>query len=180
METEDYIPRCEYERLESEYRRLRRKYEETEAYKADLEKLVSKSRSPPLDCGFVIEKLEDSAIVNLNGALKALPYGTLAAEEIEALQEGEYVFVGRIPDRNNPSGFTIGITKGYNRRVDLEVGEVEELIKDEDEDGKKKDEEDESSVGGQEVIDLEADMKIKDELKEEVFEEDKILEEEIL
>jgi len=135
METEDYIPRYEYERLESEYRRLRRKYEETEAYKADLEKLVSKSRSPPLDCGFVIEKLEDSAIVNLNGALKALPYGTLAAEEIEALQEGEYVFIGRIPDRNNPSGFTIGITKGYDRRVDLEVGEVEELIKDEDENG---------------------------------------------
>ena len=135
METEDYIPRYEYERLESEYRRLRRKYEETEAYKADLEKLVSKSRSPPLDCGFVIEKLEDSAIVNLNGALKALPYGTLAAEEIEALQEGEYVFIGRIPDRNNPSGFTIGITKGYDRRVDLEVGEVEELIKDEDDDG---------------------------------------------
>lgn len=133
MEGEDYIPRYEYERLESEYRRLRRKYEETEAYKEDLERLVSKSRSPPLDCGFVVEKLEDSAIVNLNGALKALPYGTLTGEEIEELQEGKYVFVGRIPDRNNPSGFTIGITKVYDRMVDLEVGEVEELRKEEDE-----------------------------------------------
>jgi len=37
----DYIPRYEYERLESDYRRLMRKYEETEAYKLDLEKLVS-------------------------------------------------------------------------------------------------------------------------------------------
>ena len=82
MEREDYIPRYEYERLESEYRRLRRKYEETEAYKEDLEKLVSKSRSPPLDCGFVVEKLDEGAIVNLNGALKALPYGTLTDEEI--------------------------------------------------------------------------------------------------
>lgn len=133
MEGEDYIPRYEYERLESEYRKLRRKYEETEAYKEDLERLVSKSRSPPLDCGFVVEKLEDSAIVNLNGALKALPYGTLTEEEIEELQEGKYVFVGRIPDRNNPSGFTIGITKVYDRMVDLEVGEVEELRKEEDE-----------------------------------------------
>lgn len=133
MEGEDYIPRYEYERLESEYRRLRRKYEETEAYKEDLERLVSKSRSPPLDCGFVVEKLEDSAIVNLNGALKALPYGTLTGEEIEELQEGKYVFVGRIPDRNNPSGFTIGITKVYDRMVDLEVGEVEELRKEDDE-----------------------------------------------
>ena len=69
----DYIPRYEYERLESDYRRLMRKYEETEAYKLDLEKLVSKSRSPPLDCGFVVEKTEEGAIVNLNGALKALP-----------------------------------------------------------------------------------------------------------
>jgi SpoVK/Ycf46/Vps4 family AAA+-type ATPase len=133
MEGEDYIPRYEYERLESEYRRLRRKYEETEAYKEDLERLVSKSRSPPLDCGFVVEKLEDSAIVNLNGALKALPYGTLTEGEIEELQEGKYVFVGRIPDRNNPSGFTIGITKVYDRMVDLEVGEVEELRKEDDE-----------------------------------------------
>jgi SpoVK/Ycf46/Vps4 family AAA+-type ATPase len=133
MEGEDYIPRYEYERLESEYRRLRRKYEETEAYKEDLERLVSKSRSPPLDCGFVVEKLEDSAIVNLNGALKALPYGTLTEGEIGELQEGKYVFVGRIPDRNNPSGFTIGITKVYDRMVDLEVGEVEELRKEEDE-----------------------------------------------
>ena len=135
MEREDYIPRYEYERLESEYRRLRRKYEETEAYKDDLERLVSKSRSPPLDCGFVVEKLEDSAIVNLNGALKALPYGTLTDEEIEKLQEGKYVFIGRIPDRNNPSGFSIGITKMYDRMVDLEVGEIEELIKREDADG---------------------------------------------
>jgi SpoVK/Ycf46/Vps4 family AAA+-type ATPase len=135
MEQEDYIPRYEYERLESEYRRLRRKYEETEAYKEDLERLVSKSRSPPLDCGFVVEKLEDSAIVNLNGALKALPYGALADEEIVELQVGKYVFIGRIPDRNHPSGFTIGITKVYDRTVDLEVGEVEELIKREDEDG---------------------------------------------
>jgi len=37
MEQEDYIPRYEYERLESEYRRLQRKYEETEAYKDDLD-----------------------------------------------------------------------------------------------------------------------------------------------
>jgi len=131
----DYIPRYEYERLESDYRRLRRKYEETEAYKADLEKLVSKARSPPLDCGFVVEKTEEGAIVNLNGALKALPYGTLTAEEIGELQEGKYVFIGRIPDRNNPSGFTTGITKVYDRMVDLEVGEVEELRKDDDEDG---------------------------------------------
>lgn len=131
----DYIPRYEYERLESDYRRLRRKYEETEAYKADLEKLVSKARSPPLDCGFVVEKTEEGAIVNLNGALKALPYGTLTAEEIGELQEGKYVFIGRIPDRNNPSGFTIGITKVYDRMVDLEVGEVEELRKDDVEDG---------------------------------------------
>ncbi|MGB2841660.1 MAG: AAA family ATPase [Halobacteriota archaeon] len=131
----DYIPRYEYERLESDYRRLRRKYEETEAYKADLEKLVSKARSPPLDCGFVVEKTEEGAIVNLNGALKALPYGTLTAEEIGELQEGKYVFIGRIPDRNNPSGFTIGITKVYDRMVDLEVGEVEELRKDDAEDG---------------------------------------------
>jgi len=131
----DYIPRYEYERLESDYRRLRRKYEETEAYKADLEKLVSKARSPPLDCGFVVEKTEEGAIVNLNGALKALPYGTLTEEEIGELQEGKYVFIGRIPDRNNPSGFTIGITKVYDRMVDLEVGEVEELRKDDDEDG---------------------------------------------
>ena len=130
MEREDYIPRYEYERLESEYRRLRRKYEETEAYKEDLEKLVSKSRSPPLDCGFVVEKLDEGAIVNLNGALKALPYGTLTDEEIEDLREGKYVFIGRIPDKNNPSGFTIGITRVYDRMVDLEVGEVEELRKD--------------------------------------------------
>jgi SpoVK/Ycf46/Vps4 family AAA+-type ATPase len=135
MEHEDYIPRYEYERLESDYRRLRRKYEETEAYKEDLERLVSKSRAPPLDCGFVVEKLSDSAIVNLNGALKALPYGTLTEEEIEKLQEGKYVFVGRIPDRNNPSGFTIGITNVYDRVVDLEVGEVEELRKEDDGDG---------------------------------------------
>lgn len=134
-EREDYIPRYEYERLESEYRRLRRKYEETEAYKEDLEKLVSKSRSPPLDCGFVVEKLEDGAIVNLNGALKALPYGTLTDEDIEELQEGKYVFIGRIPDRNNPSGFTIGITKVYDRIVDLEVGEVDELRKEDDKEG---------------------------------------------
>ncbi|RZN33836.1 MAG: 26S protease regulatory subunit [Methanophagales archaeon ANME-1-THS] len=135
MEGEDYIPRYEYERLESEYRRLRRKYEETEAYKEDLEKLVSKSRSPPLDCGFVVEKLEDSAIVNLNGALKALPYGTLTEAEVAALHEGKYVFVGRIPDRSNPSGFTMGITKVYDRIVDLEVGEVEELRKEDAEGG---------------------------------------------
>ncbi len=134
-EREDYIPRYEYERLESEYRRLRRKYEETEAYKEDLEKLVSKSRSPPLDCGFVVEKLEDGAIVNLNGALKALPYGTLTDEEIGELQEGKYVFIGRIPDKNNPSGFTIGITKVYDRIVDLEVGEIDELRKDDDKEG---------------------------------------------
>jgi SpoVK/Ycf46/Vps4 family AAA+-type ATPase len=130
----DYIPRYEYERLESDYRRLRRKYEETEAYKADLEKLVSKARSPPLDCGFVVEKTDEGAIVNLNGALKALPYGTLTEEEIRGLQEGKYVFIGRIPDRNNPSGFTIGITKVYDRMVDLEVGEIEELRKDDTED----------------------------------------------
>lgn len=129
---EENIPRYEYERLESEYRRLRRKYEETEAYKEDLERLVSKSRSPPLDCGFVVEKLDDSALVNLNGALKALPYGTLADEEIGELQEGKYVFIGRIPDKNNPSGFTIGITAVYDRRVDLEVGEVEELRKEDE------------------------------------------------
>ncbi len=135
MEQEDYIPRYEYERLESDYRRLRRKYEETEAYKEDLEKLVSKSRAPPLDCGFVVEKLNDGAIVNLNGALKSLPYGTLTEKEIEELQEGKYVFIGRIPDRNNPSGFTIGITNIYDRMVDLEVGEVEELRKEDDGDG---------------------------------------------
>jgi len=135
MEGEDYIPRYEYERLESEYRRLRRKYEETEAYKDDLEKLVSKSRSPPLDCGFVVEKLNEGAIVNLNGALKALPYGTLTEAEVEELREGKYVFVGRIPDRSNPSGFTIGITKVYDRTVDLEVGEVEELRKEDAEGG---------------------------------------------
>ncbi len=132
MEREDYIPRYEYERLESEYRRLRRKYEEAEAYKEDLEKLVSKSRSPPLDCGFVVEKLNEGAIVNLNGALKALPYGTLTDEEIESLEVGKYVFIGRIPDKNNPSGFTIGITRVYDRMVDLEVGEIEELRKDGD------------------------------------------------
>ena len=132
MEQEDYIPRYEYERLESDYRRLRRKYEETEAYKEDLEKLVSKSRAPPLDCGFVVEKLNDGAIVNLNGALKSLPYGTLSDKEIAELQEGKYVFIGRIPDRNNPSGFTIGITNIYDRMVDLEVGEVEELRKEDD------------------------------------------------
>ncbi len=132
MEQEDYIPRYEYERLESEYRRLRRKYEETEAYKEDLERLVSKSRAPPLDCGFVVEKLHDSALVNLNGALKALPYGTLTEEEIDELKEGKYVFIGRIPDKNNPSGFTIGITNVYERTVDLEVGEVEELRKEDD------------------------------------------------
>ena len=130
MEGEEYIPRYEYERLESEYRRLMRKYEETEAYKVDLEKLVSKSRSPPLDCGFVVEKTEESAIVNLNGALKALPYGTLTGEEIAALKEGKFVFIGRIPDKSTPSGFTIGITKAYDRMVDLEVGEIESLMKD--------------------------------------------------
>jgi len=135
MEQEDYIPRYEYERLESDYRRLRRKYEETEAYKEDLEKLVSKSRAPPLDCGFVVEKLNDGAIVNLNGALKSLPYGTLSEKEIAELQEGKYVFIGRIPDKNNPSGFTIGITNVYDRMVDLEVGEVEELRKEDDGDG---------------------------------------------
>ena len=131
-EREEYIPRYEYERLESDYRRLMRKYEETEAYKSDLEKLVSKSRTPPLDCGFVVEKTEEGAIVNLNGALKALPYGTLTEKEINELEEGKYVFIGRIPDRNNPSGFTIGITKVYDRVVDLEVGEIEELRKDDD------------------------------------------------
>ncbi len=129
----DYIPRYEYERLESDYRRLMRKYEETEAYKLDLEKLVSKSRSPPLDCGFVVEKTEEGAIVNLNGALKALPYGTLTEMEIKDLKSGKFVFVGRIPDRNNPSGFTIGITKVYDRMVDLEAGEIEELMQDGDE-----------------------------------------------
>ena len=134
MEETEYIPRDEYERLESEYRRLRRRYEETAAYKDDLERLVSKSRSPPLDCGFVVEKLDESAIVNLNGVLKALPYGTLTAKEIENLQEGKYVFVGRIPDKNNPSGFTVGITEVYDRMVTLEVGEIEELRK-EDDDG---------------------------------------------
>ncbi|MHC1610846.1 MAG: AAA family ATPase [Candidatus Methanospirareceae archaeon] len=134
-EQEDYIPRYEYERLESDYRRLRRKYEEIEAYKEDLERLVSKSRAPPLDCGFVVEKLNDGAIVNFNGALKFLPYGTLTEEEIEELQEGKYVFIGRIPDKNNPSGFTIGITNIYDRTVDLEVGEVEELRKEDDGDG---------------------------------------------
>jgi len=128
----DYIPRYEYERVESDYRRLMRKYEETEAYKLDLEKLVSKSRSPPLDCGFVVEKTEEGAIVNLNGALKALPYGTLTEREIKDLKSGKFVFVGRIPDRNNPSGFTIGITKVYDRMVDLEVGEIEELVQDDD------------------------------------------------
>jgi len=132
MEQEDHIPRYEYERLESEYRRLRRKYEETEAYKDDLERLVSKSRSPPLDCGFIVEKFHDSAIVNLNGALKALPYGALPEEEVERLQPGRYVFIGRIPDKSNPSGFSIGITSVYDREVDLEVGEVEELRKEED------------------------------------------------
>ncbi|HUV03053.1 MAG TPA: AAA family ATPase [Desulfobacteria bacterium] len=135
MEQEDHIPRDEYERLESEYRRLQRKYEETEAYKDDLERLVSKSRTPPLDCGFIVEKLHDSALVNLNGALKALPYGTLTDEEIDDLEEGKYVFIGRVPDKNNPSGFTIGITAVYNRMVDLEVGEVEDLRKDETEEG---------------------------------------------
>jgi SpoVK/Ycf46/Vps4 family AAA+-type ATPase len=135
MEQEDHIPRYEYERLESEYRRLQRKYEETEAYNDDLERLVSKSRTPPLDCGFIVEKLHDSALVNLNGALKALPYGTLTDEEIDDLEEGKYVFIGRVPDKNNPSGFTIGITAVYNRMVDLEVGEVEDLRKDEDDEG---------------------------------------------
>ncbi|KAF5436667.1 AAA+-type ATPase [Candidatus Methanophagaceae archaeon] len=133
METEEeYIPRYEYERLESEYRRLMRKYEETEAYKEDLEKLVSKSRAPPLDCGFVVEKTEESAIVNLNGALKALPYGTLSNNEISELKEGKYVFIGRIPDRSSPSGFTIGITKIYDRMADLEVGEIEDLRQDDE------------------------------------------------
>lgn len=131
-EREEYIPRYEYEQLESDYRRLMRKYEETEAYKADLERLVSKARSPPLDCGFVVEKTEEGAIVNLNGALKALPYGTLTAREVAELEEGKYVFIGRIPDRNSPNGFSVGITKVYDRFVDLEVGEVEELRKDED------------------------------------------------
>jgi len=132
MEEEDYIPRYEYERLESEYRRLVRKYEETEAYKTDLEKLVSKSRTPPLDCGFVVEKTAESAIVNLNGALKALPYGTLSDKELKGLKEGKFVFIGRIPDKSSPSGFTIGITKVYDRMVDLEVGEIEDLREDDD------------------------------------------------
>jgi SpoVK/Ycf46/Vps4 family AAA+-type ATPase len=132
MAQEDYIPRYEYERLESEYRRLRRKYEETEAYKEDLERLVSKSRSPPLDCGFVVEQLPEGALVNLNGALKALPYGPLSDDELEQLQEGKFVFIGRIPDKSNPSGFSIGITSVFDRMVDLEVGEIEELRKDED------------------------------------------------
>ncbi|MBN1455174.1 MAG: 26S protease regulatory subunit [Methanomicrobia archaeon] len=135
MAQEDYIPRYEYERLESEYRRLRRKYEETEAYKEDLERLVSKSRSPPLDCGFVVEQLPEGALVNLNGALKALPYGPLSDDELEQLQAGKFVFIGRIPDKSNPSGFSIGITSVFDRMVDLEVGEIDELRKDEDEGG---------------------------------------------
>ncbi|RLG39116.1 hypothetical protein DRN79_00475 [Methanosarcinales archaeon] len=125
MDMDDYVPRHEYERLESEYRRLKRKYEEVEAYKEDLEKLIFRARSPPLDCGFVVEKRDDGAVVNLNGALKVLPYGPLSDEELAKIEEGKYVFIGRIPDKNSPNGFTIGITKVYDRAVNLEVGEVE-------------------------------------------------------
>jgi SpoVK/Ycf46/Vps4 family AAA+-type ATPase len=134
MEREEYVSRYEYDRLDSEYHRLRRKYKEVEAYKEDLEKLVSKARSPPLDCGFIVEKREDGAIVNLNGMLKALPYGTLTEDEIRELKEGQYVFIGHIPDKKSPSGFSIGISKVYGREVDLIVGEVEEVRKGEDKD----------------------------------------------
>ncbi|MCW3131768.1 MAG: AAA family ATPase [Candidatus Methanospirare jalkutatii] len=127
MEREDFIPRHEYERLESEYRRLRRKYEELSAYKEDLEKLIFRARTPPLDCGFVVERREDGAVVYVNGALKVLPYGPLSDEEIAKIEEGKYVFIGKIPDKNSPSGFTIGITSVYDRTVNLEVGEVEEI-----------------------------------------------------
>ncbi|MHC1635009.1 MAG: ATP-binding protein [Candidatus Methanospirareceae archaeon] len=132
MERGDYVPRYEYERLENEYRRLMRKYQEIAAYKEDLERLVTKAKSPPLDLGFVVEKMEDGAIVNLNGVLKALPYGTLTDEEIRNLKEGSYVFVGHVPDKQSPTGFTMGITKVYNRMVDLIVGEVEEIRKEGD------------------------------------------------
>jgi SpoVK/Ycf46/Vps4 family AAA+-type ATPase len=80
----------------------------------------------------VVEQLPEGALVNLNGALKALPYGPLSDDELEQLQEGKFVFIGRIPDKSNPSGFSIGITSVFDRMVDLEVGEIEELRKDED------------------------------------------------
>ncbi len=132
MASEEFIPKYEYEKLESNYRRLRRKYEELESYKNDLEQLVAKSKSPPLDCGFVVEKLRDGAVVNINGALKALPYGMLSEEEIANIKEGQYVFIGHIPDKRSQTGFTIGITKVHNRFVDLIVGEVEEIRKEGD------------------------------------------------
>lgn len=132
MERGEYIPRYEYERLESEYRMLRRKYQEVESHKEDLERLIAKARSPPLDCGFIVEKMEEGAIINLNGALKALPYGTLTENEIANLKEGSYVFVGHVPDKNSPTGYTVGITKVYNRMADLIVGDIEEVRKEGD------------------------------------------------
>ncbi|MDF2958057.1 MAG: AAA+-type ATPase [Candidatus Alkanophagales archaeon MCA70_species_1] len=133
MVRDEYVPRYEYERLESEYRRLIRKYEELEAYKEELERLVSKAKAPPLDIGFVVEKLEDGAVVNINGALKVLPYGLLSDEDVRNLKEGQYVFIGHIPDKKSPTGFTVGITKVYNKMVDLIVGEVEEIRREGDE-----------------------------------------------
>ncbi|MDF2955113.1 MAG: AAA+-type ATPase [Candidatus Alkanophagales archaeon MCA70_species_2] len=127
MARDEYVPRYEYERLESEYRRLLRRYEELETYKEELERLVSKAKAPPLDIGFIVEKLEDGAVVNVNGALKVLPYGLLSDEEVRNLREGQYVFIGHIPDKKSPTGFTVGITRAYNKMVDLIVGEVEEI-----------------------------------------------------
>ncbi|WP_456486564.1 ATP-binding protein [Candidatus Alkanophaga liquidiphilum] len=127
MARDEYVPRYEYERLESEYRRLLRRYEELETYKEELERLVSKAKAPPLDIGFIVEKLEDGAVVNINGALKVLPYGLLSDEEVRNLREGQYVFIGHIPDKKSPTGFTVGITRAYNKMVDLIVGEVEEI-----------------------------------------------------
>ncbi|HID26738.1 MAG TPA: 26S protease regulatory subunit [Methanosarcinales archaeon] len=127
---DDFVPRYEYERLENEHRRLKRAYEELKEYKEDLEAILNKVKSHPLDYGFIVEKLEDGAIVNINGSLKSFPYGILEEEEIKSLERGQYVFIGSIPDPKNPMAFTTAITKLHNKKVDLIVGEIESILKD--------------------------------------------------
>lgn len=114
----------DYERMESELRMLRRDYEELKAYKEELEELLSRAKSHPLDFGFVVDKLEDGVIVNLNGNLKSFQYGTLSDEEVRNLKEGQYVFIGPVPDSNNPSGYTMAVTRVFDKFVDLLHGEV--------------------------------------------------------
>lgn len=115
-----------------QYRKLRKKAERLEEENQELRKLVQRTKTPPLGLGFVVDKMEEGAVVSFGGGKqKFLPYGPLSEEEIKGIKPGQYVFVGKM--RVNSSGsrsvFTSAITRVYHKRAVSYVGKVQSVSK---------------------------------------------------